>query len=78
MERSMEQRLRCYLKDCGCSAEQAAEYLKMAASGNTRDQLIFMKRQRNMVMDQLHTATRQVDCIDYVIRELEQEVNHHG
>ena len=78
MEQSMEQRLRCYLNDCCCSAEQTPEYLKLVASGNTRDQLIFMKRQRNMVMDQLHTATRQVDCIDYVIRELEQEVNHHG
>ena len=78
MEQSMEQRLRCYLKDCGCSAEQAAEYLKLAASGNTQDQLIFMKLQRKVVMDRLHTATRQVDCIDYVIHELEQEVDPHG
>ena len=78
MEQSMEQRLRCYLKDCGCSAEQSAEYLKLAASGNTQDQLIFMKLQRKVVMDRLHTATRQVDCIDYVIHELEQEVDSHG
>lgn len=78
MEQNLEQRLRCYMKDCGCSAEQAAEYLKMAASGNTRDQLLFMKRQRNLVMDRLHAAARQVDCIDYVIRELEQEVTSHG
>lgn len=74
----MEQRLRCYMKDCGFSTEQTAEYLKMAASGNTQDQLFFMKRHRNMVMDRLHAVTRQVDCIDYVIHELEQEVKNHG
>lgn len=75
MDPSIEQKCRCYLKDCGCSADQAEEYLKLACEGCTKDQIFFMKRHRNQMMDQLHTVTRQVDCIDFVIHKLEQEGN---
>ena len=73
MDRKLEEKLRCYMKDCGCSPEQSEKYMQLAAEGYTQDQIYFMKRHRNQMMDQLHTVTRQVDCIDFVIHELEQE-----
>ena len=75
MDRTLEDKLRCYMKDCGCTPEQAEEYMQMAAGGYMQDQICFMKRHRNQMMARLHTVTRQVDCIDFVIHELEQEIN---
>lgn len=74
MDQKLEEKCRCYMKDCGCTPEQSEEYLQLAEGGLTQDQVYFMKRHRNQMMDQLHTVTRQVDCIDFVIHELEQEV----
>ncbi len=80
MERKLEEKYRCYMKDCGCTPEQAEEYLKLADHGATQDQICFMKRHRYQIMNQLHTVTRQVDCIDFVIYELEQikKEKQHG
>lgn len=78
MDQSLEEKLRCYMKDCGCTQEQAEEYLELSAAGCVQDQIYFMKRHRNQMMNRLHTVTRQVDCIDFVIHELEQEVKESG
>lgn len=78
MNQKLEEKYRCYMKDCGCSPDQAETYLKLADGGCVQDQIYFMKRHRNQIMDQLHTVTRQVDCIDFVIHELEQEVKKNG
>lgn len=75
MDPNTEQKCRGYMKDCGCSEDQTQEYLKLAAKGCTKDQIFFMKRHRNLVMNLLHTAARQIDCIDFIIHELEQEGN---
>lgn len=73
MDNKTEAKLRCYMKDCGCDAEQTEEYLKLASEGCSQDQIYLLKRHRSQVMNQLHDVTRQVDCIDFVIHELEQE-----
>lgn len=78
MDRDAEQKCKVYMKDCGCNPEQAEEYLKLASHGSTKEQIFFMKRHRNQVMNQLHTVTRQIDCIDFVIHALEQEVKTNG
>lgn len=72
MDEKLEQKYRCYMKDCGCTPKQSEEYLSLAEKGLTQDQIYFLKRHRNQVMNQLHAVTRQVDCIDYVLYELEQ------
>lgn len=78
MDQKLEEKNNCYMKDCGCTPEQAEEYRHLAAGGCTQDQIYFMKRHRNQMMEQLHAVTRQVDCIDFVIHELEQEVKKKG
>lgn len=72
MDEKLEQECRCYMKDCGLSPEQAEVYLSLAEKGCTGDQIILLKLRRREVMEQLHTASRQVSCIDFVIHELEQ------
>lgn len=57
------------LKDCGCAESQYEEYLCCASRG---EKLRFLRTQRKSIMDDLHTAQKQVDCIDYLIREVER------
>lgn len=73
MDEKLEQKYRCYMKDCGCTPKRSEEYLSLAEKGLTQDQIYFLKRHRNQVMNQLHAVTRQVDCIDYVLYELERK-----
>ncbi|MDE6014967.1 MAG: hypothetical protein K2H41_04560 [Acetatifactor sp.] len=63
---------RC-LKDCGCDEEQYKEYMELVKSDDNRGQIIFLRRQRTRVMEKLHDAQKEVDCIDYIIRMLEKE-----
>lgn len=74
MDEQLEQKYRCYMKDCGCSPEQAEAYLRFAEKGQTQDQIYLLRRHRNQVMQELHAVTRQVDCIDFILYELEHEI----
>ena len=65
---------RQYLKDCGCDEEQYKQYMELVKSDDYRGQIIFLRRQRTRVMDKLHDAQKEVDCIDYIIRMLEEEI----
>ena len=71
MNEATEKRVRSQMRDCGCSAKQTNEYLVLTESGNTEDRICLLKRRRKEALDELHTASRQIDCIDYCIHELE-------
>ena len=71
MEQAKEKKVRCQMRDCGCSAKQTKEYLALAESDNTEDRIYLLKRRRKEALDELHTLSRQIDCIDYCIHELE-------
>lgn len=55
------------LLDCGCSARQCDEFEKLGSDGR---RLCFLRTRRLEVMDDLRRAQKQVDCIDYLIREI--------
>ena len=57
------------LKDCGCAESQYEEYLSCTSAG---EKLRFLRTQRNSIMEDLRTAQKQVDCIDYLIREVKR------
>ena len=71
MNEAIEKRVRSQMRDCGCSAKQMKEYLALTESGNTEDRVYLLKRRRKEALDELHTVSRQIDCIDFCIHELE-------
>lgn len=58
------------LLDCGCLQEQCAEYDTLTTSG---ERMRFLKERRQVIMENLHEAQRQVDCVDFLIREVRRE-----
>lgn len=55
------------LLDCGCSLRECEEFEELASDGR---RLCFLRSRRQEAMDDLRRAQKQVDCIDYLIREI--------
>ena len=61
-----EEEINACLTACGCT-----QYLVVVKHGTKADQLCWLKRQRRIMMEQLHEMQSHVDCMDYLIRNLE-------
>ena len=57
---------------CGFQSELRERYLVFAKGGQTKAQIRLLWQQRKLLMDDLHTVQKQVDCIDFIIRSLER------
>ena len=62
------------LSDAGCGAEIAAAIGELYEKGSYPEMLHQMKKQRCMLMDQMHECQRRVDRIDFLIRNQEKLV----
>lgn len=60
------------LNACGFQSGLRERYLVFAKDGQTKDQIRLLWQQRKLLMDDLHTVQKQVDCIDYIIRSLKR------
>ena len=72
MKQSEVNECKCRLRDCGFSLSQTIEYLELVESGSLEDRISLLKRRRNEALHVIHTASKQIDCIDYCIHQLEQ------
>lgn len=65
------------MSDCGCDAVQTEEFLAIKENCCTESCIRYLKRHRKQLMEQIHRMGHQVDCVDYIIRELEKEAGKH-
>lgn len=61
------------LESLGCSRETAEQFFVLEQENRICEQIRLLNRERKNRMDDLHEAQKKVDCIDYIIRELEQK-----
>ena len=71
--RDSEKAVRQCLKDCGCDERTAEQFLAYGQEARRRDQIRHLNRRRRSLMDDLHENQKKVDCIDFMIRELERK-----
>ena len=62
------------LLDAGCSDVSAAVVDQLVQAGRISDALHEMRVIRCNLMDELHQSQRRVDCLDYLIRQMEKEI----
>lgn len=62
------------LKDCGCDEEAAKQFLIYVQENRLKDQIRLLYRFRRPFLDALHDDQRRIDCIDFMIRKLEQKM----
>lgn len=70
---SAEEIVKC-LKDSGCDERTTEQFLVYEKENRTGDQIRLLNRSRRSLMTDLHESQKRVDCIDYIIRELEQKM----
>ena len=72
------ERMKQNLSDAGCCEIVIGEITRLYESGRVQDALQKMKKDRCRLMDELHESGRKVDCLDFLIRQTEKELqaNH--
>lgn len=68
------ERMKQNLSDAGCSETVIREIMALSKNGRIPEALQEMKRDRCRLMDELHESGRKVDCLDYLIRQTEKEL----
>ncbi|MBP3852073.1 MAG: hypothetical protein J6D36_05990 [Erysipelotrichaceae bacterium] len=63
------------LTDAGCSKEIISPIVQMCRAQDLSAALKMMKHDRCRLIDEWHESARKVDCIDYLIRQTEKEIN---
>lgn len=66
-------RLRQNLIDAGCSPELVQECLALAQGQQTAELRRLLARQRRALLDKVHQNEKRIDCLDYLVYQMEQE-----
>ncbi len=61
------------LRDAGCRKPLIDKILALHESGNFREELRLLAAQRSGLLEKVHAAQKQVDCLDYFIFHMQQE-----
>lgn len=60
------------LEDAGCDAQFAERFLELERSGRHREQLKLLSDHRRQLLDSLHREGRRIDCLDYLVYQMEK------
>ena len=61
------------LKDAGCGEVEIADVCRLYENGQIQDAVKKLRRHRCGLMDTLHKSQERVDCLDYLVRNMEKE-----
>lgn len=68
------EQMKISLADAGCSNSEAREIIRMCENGSMKNALHLMRKNRCVLMDELHESGRKVDCLDFLMRRMEKEM----
>ena len=61
------------LLDAGCSQSQADTILSLHSAGMLDEAKQWLLRHRLFLMEELHADQRRLDCLDYLLRNMDKE-----
>ena len=64
-------RLHQNLTDAGCGAQAIARCMELARPGDPRALLAALTRHRSGLLESVRTGQRQIDCLDYLIYQIQ-------
>ena len=62
------------LSDAGCCNEAIDSILERFESGSIDEMVRLLKKERCRAMDEYHESGRKVDCMDFMLRKIENEM----
>lgn len=60
------------LEDAGCDPELAQRFLVLERSGQYQEQLNLLSGRRRHLLECLHREQRRIDCLDYLVYQIEK------
>lgn len=60
------------LKDSGCSGELAERVIQLIKCGHINEALQLLLNHRKTVLDNCHAEQKKIDCLDYLVYQLEK------
>lgn len=61
------------LKDAGCTDEMVERFMDLRDSEGKEQQLKLLSGHRKYLLEKLHSDERQIDCLDYLIYQIEKK-----
>ena len=61
------------LKDAGCSEDKIKAIMKDIREDKISDGLKLLSKHRRLLLDHLHEGQKQIDCLDYLVYQLERQ-----
>ncbi len=68
------ERMKQNLSDAGCGEALIKEIVCLCENGGIAEALQKMKKDRCRFIEELHESGRKVDCLDFLIRKTEKEL----
>ena len=65
--------MRQNLLDAGCSQNQADTILSLYSAGRMDEAKQWLLRHRGFLLEELHAGQRRLDCLDYLLRNMDKE-----
>lgn len=63
------------LKDAGCNTDIISEVCLLCDAGEIQDAVKVLRRYRLSLMEHLHESQNRVDCLDFLVYQLEKTRN---
>ena len=61
------------LKDAGCTDEMVEKFMALQGGGGKEQQLRLLSGHRKHLLDNLHREERRIDCLDYLIYQIQKQ-----
>lgn len=74
MDDRSEERIRQNLIDAGCDKATISDFFKTAGTDRLTQQLMLLRRHRQKLLDGIHKRQNEIDCLDYLIMQLEKQI----
>lgn len=62
------------LQDAGCGRDTIAAFVQDMQNGELQAAQRLLEQHRRSLLDELHTAQKQIDCLDYLLYQLNKQV----
>lgn len=63
------------LKDANCDIDLISKFFSFEQTGSTNEQIRLLSNHRKNLLDELHKNQKQIDCLDYLIFNIQQKQN---
>lgn len=61
------------LKDAGCDEATISTYIDCCACQDDHHQMRLLKKHRRYLLDHIHEDQKRIDCLDYLIYQVEKK-----